>query len=85
MILVNIHRNWLDDEPTLMRRVADVVAGRDTAVAEQASGYAWSLCVESNDWKAEIRDGKILIFYRYGSGRADMMRALAVYLTWVLR
>ncbi len=82
---VDVHRSWLDHEEQLVRRVADVVAGSERARPQrQEQGYAWSL-EAGNDWKAEVRDGRLVVAYRYGGGHAEMMAGLATFLAWSLR
>lgn len=83
---IAIHRSWLEGEEgitrELMTRVAGVVSGFP-APQHQKFGYDWALD-GTNDWWAEVRDGKLTVAYRYEAGHQEAMEALRVFLTWIL-
>jgi len=64
---IEVHREWLKFEDSLMTRIKEILSGSEIpGPFKHDSGYSWQLDA-TNDWFAEVRDGKLIIAYRYGS------------------
>lgn len=75
--VVKVNPVWLDtkqSEESLMKRLCQIISGDSNGPTKQNSGYAWKLD-GSNDWWAEIKEGKLIIAYRYGEDRLNALVA----------
>ena len=70
--IIEIHPEWLRDERALMRRLNRIIssgARRGNGPFKKKDGYKWQLD-GTNDWWAEIEDGKLVLGSRYGGPSA---------------
>lgn len=67
--------NWLKHEEALMKRLHQIVSGTGDGPFSKTSGYAWQLDA-SNDWWAEINEGRLIIAHRYTQQKADAVACL---------
>jgi hypothetical protein len=60
---IEIGPNW--NEEDLMKRLNRIISPHDYGLFKKDTGYGWQLD-SSNDYWAQIRDGKLVLAYRYG-------------------
>jgi len=68
---IDIDRNWLrkENEEELMRRLHNITSGTGRGPFKKDTGFPWQLD-ESNDYWAEVEDGKLVLGCRYSGERA---------------
>ncbi len=81
-VMIKVHQKWLEDEEALMWRLKQIISGDGYGPYKKDSGYAWQLDA-SNDWWAEIRNGTLIVAYRYGE--SDKFKTLVPYLREYLK
>ena len=61
---------WLlkENEENLIKRLHDIISGSGNGPFKKDSGMAWQLD-GTNDWWAEVNEGKLTICSRYGGER----------------
>lgn len=55
-----------------MKRLNGIVSGSENGPFKKDDGYRWMLD-GSNDWWAEIRDGKLVLACRYSQEKLDAL------------
>ena len=74
--VIEVSPGWVKEEEELMKRLNRIISIHTYGLFKKDTGYGWQLD-STNDYWASIRDGKLVLAYRYDD--SERFRTLVAF------